>query len=101
APPPLPPPPGAPRFRNGPEPRLRGDRPGRIERLRLLATVPVDRHRLEPELPGLDVRLLDVLDGGRLGHVDGLRDGSRDERLHRAHHPEVAERMDRARTPRR
>src|SRR6185369_10376074 len=35
------------------------------------------------------------------GYVDRLRDGAGDERLHRAHHPDVAERMDRARAARR
>ena len=49
---------------------------------------------LRPELPALEVDLLDVLDGRRLGHVDGLADGARDERLDRGHHPDVAHVVD-------
>ena len=63
---------------------------GRRQRLGDLAVVAVDGDGLEPELPGVDVELLDVFDRDLLGHVHGLGDGARDERLHRAHHPHVA-----------
>ncbi len=59
-----------------------------------LAVVPVDGHGLHAELPGVDVELLDVLDGDVLGHVHRLGDGAGDERLHRAHHPDVTRVVD-------
>ena len=65
-----------------------------VERLGFLAAVAVDGDRLQAEPPGFDVRLFDVLDRRLLGHVDRLRDRARDERLHRAHHTEVAEVVD-------
>ena len=65
-------------------------------RLGDLAVVAVDRERLDAHLPGVEVELGDVLDGGRLGHVGGLRDRARDERLHGAHHRDVAVVVDRA-----
>ena len=41
-----------------------------------LAVVAVDGDGLEPEPPGVDVQLLDVLDRHLLGHVDRLGDGA-------------------------
>ena len=66
------------------------------QRLADLAVVAVDRERLQAELPALEVDLLDVLDGGRLGHVHGLGDRAGQHRLHGGHHPDVAHRADRA-----
>ena len=59
-----------------------------------LRAVAIDRDRLEAELPALEVDALDLLGRGGLGHVDGLADGARDERLDRAHHPDVAHVVD-------
>ena len=64
------------------------------QRLAALRVVAVDRDRLEAELPALEVDLLDLLGRGGLGHVDGLADGATDERLDRAHHPDVAHVVD-------
>ena len=55
-----------------------------------LAVVAVDGDGLETELPRQQVQGLDVLDAGLLGHVDRLGDRTRQERLHRTHHPDVA-----------
>ena len=63
---------------------------GRRERLADLAVVAVDGDRLEAELPGVDVELLDVLDRHVLGQVHRLGDRARDERLDRGHHLHVA-----------
>ena len=65
-------------------------------RLGDLAVVAVDRERLDAHLPGVEVQLRDILDRGRLGHVGGLRDRARDERLDGAHHRDVALVVDRA-----
>ena len=67
----------------------------RRERLRDLAVVAVDRHRLDPELPRVHVELLDVLDRGLFRHVHGLGDRAAEERLHRAHHLDVTHVVDR------
>ena len=64
------------------------------QRLAALRVVAVDRDRLEAELPALEVDLLDLLGRGGLGHVDGLADRAADERLDRAHHPDVAHVVD-------
>ena len=64
------------------------------QRLAALRVVAVDRDRLEAELPALEVDLLDLLGGGGFGHVDGLADRAADERLDRAHHPDVAHVVD-------
>ena len=80
-----------------------GDRSQRVvaglllgrERLGDLAVVAVDRDRLEPEVPGVDVHLLELLDRRLLGDVAGLADRSADERLHRAHHRDVPHVVDR------
>ena len=66
------------------------------QRLAALRVVAVDGDRLEAELPALEVDLLDLLGGGGFGHVDGLADRAADERLDRAHHPDVAHVVDRA-----
>ena len=65
------------------------------QRLTDLAVVAVDRDRLEPELPGELVNMLDLLDRCVLRRVDGLRDRAADERLHRRQHPDVALVVDR------
>ena len=44
----------------------------RVERLRALAAVAVDRHGLRADPPRVDVGLLDLLDRRGLRHVDGL-----------------------------
>src|SRR5450759_1383787 len=64
------------------------------ERLAPLAVVAVDGDRLEAQLPALKVDLLDLLDGRRLRHVDGLADRPGEERLDSGHHPDVAHRED-------
>ena len=46
------------------------------QRLAALAAVAIDRDRLEPELPAVDVGLLDLVDGRLVRHVDGLADGA-------------------------
>ena len=66
----------------------------RRQRLRALRAVAVDRDRLEAQLPALEVDLLDLLGRRGLGHVHGLADRARDERLDRAHHPDVAHVVD-------
>src|SRR4029079_2240690 len=47
------------------------------ERLGDLAVVAVDGDRLDAELPGIGEETGDLLDGGRLGQVDRLRDRAR------------------------
>ncbi len=69
-----------------------------VERLGAFATVPVDGDGFEPEFPRLDVGLHDLIDGALLRHVDRLRDGTGEERLHRRHHLDVAHVMDGAQT---
>src|SRR5699024_10453158 len=64
------------------------------ERLADLAVVPVDRERLQPQLPALEVAVLDVVDRGLLRHVHRLGDGAGEERLGRGHHAYVAHRLD-------
>ena len=64
------------------------------ERLAALRVVAVDRDGLEALLPALEVDLLDLLGRRGLGHVHGLADRARDERLDRAHHPDVAHVVD-------
>ena len=66
----------------------------RRERLGALRVVAVDRDGLEALLPALEVDLLDLLGRRRLGHVHGLADRARDERLDGAHHPDVAHVVD-------
>ena len=67
---------------------------GRRQRLGHLAVVPVDGDGLDAQAPGVDVQLLDVLDGHVLGHVHRLGDGAADEGLDRPHHPDVARVVD-------
>jgi hypothetical protein len=62
----------------------------RLQRLRELRAVAIERVGLERELPGQQVSRLAVLDRGVVRHVDGLGDGARDERLRRRHHADVA-----------
>src|SRR5687767_10582860 len=71
---------------------------GRVEGLRTLAAVAVDRYRLGAQAPRLDVRLHDLFDSRFFRYVDGLGDRPGDERLCRAHHPDVAEIVNRALT---
>ena len=47
-------------------------------------------------LPGLKVRVPDVLDGAFPGHVNGLGNGAADERLRRGHHLQMRQVMDAA-----
>ena len=68
-----------------------------VERLRALGVVAVDGDSLEALTPALHVGLGDVIDGAVLREVDGLRDRSREERLRRAHHLDVAHVVDAAR----
>ena len=56
----------------------------------------VDGYGLQAGLPGLNVGLHDVFDGGFLGHVDGLADRAGKERLRRRHHLQMAAPSDRA-----
>ena len=69
--------------------RLRRLCAGGAQRLALLAAIPVNRHRLKPQFPGLQVGIADVFDGGVLGKIDGLRYSSGDERLRSRHHPQM------------
>src|SRR5262245_41514868 len=62
----------------------------RLQRLRELRAVAVERVGLERELPGEQIRRLAVLDRGVVGHVDGLGDRPGDEGLRRRHHADVA-----------
>ena len=66
----------------------------RRQRLRLLAAVPVDGDRLEPQPPRLAVDPLHVGDRRFVGHVDGLGDCAGEERLRGRHHAHVAHRLD-------
>ena len=65
------------------------------QRLCRLRAVAVDRQRLDAQAPRLRVGVGDVLDRRLLGQVDRLRDRARDERLHGAHHLDVAHVRDR------
>ena len=62
----------------------------RIERLAELGAVAVKRIGLQGQFPRQHVGRLAVFDGCLVRHVDGLRDGARDERLCRGHHADVA-----------
>ena len=62
----------------------------RLQRLRELGAVAVERVGLERELPGEEIGRLAVLDRGVVGHVDGLGDRAGDEGLRRRHHADVA-----------
>ena len=73
---------------------LRGVRLAVGQRLAHLAVVAVDGRRLEAELPGLQVDVLDLLDRRGLGQVDRLGDRAGEERLGRRHHPHVAHRLE-------
>jgi hypothetical protein len=66
----------------------------RVERLRALAAVAVDRDALRPAAT-TRCRPADLLDGRVLRHVHRLADRARDERLHGAHHPDVPHVVDR------
>ena len=61
-------------------------RPGRRQRLRLLAAIAIDGHRLQPQLPGLKISLHDFFHGSRFRQIDRLRNRPGDERLRRRHH---------------
>ena len=74
---------------------------GRAQRLRLLASIAIDRDRLQPQLPGLDVALHDVFDGGILRQVHCLRNRAGDKRLRRRHHLQMPHVVDRPRPLRR
>ena len=74
---------------------------GDVERLRALRSVAIDGDGLQALTPGLEVSLGDVVDGAVVRQVDGLRDGSGEERLRRGHHLDVAHVVDRARALRR
>ena len=63
---------------------------GDVERLGALGSVAVDGDGFEAETPGFDVGLGDVVDGGIVGQVDGLRDGAGEEGLGGGHHLDVA-----------
>ena len=67
---------------------------GRAQRLRLLASITVNGHSLQPQLPCLEIRLHDVFDGGILRQVHCLGDGAGDERLRRRHHFQMAHVVD-------
>ena len=65
-----------------------------VQRLGALGAVAVDGHGLDALTPALGVGLGDVLDGGLVGQVDGLRDGAGEERLRGGHHLDVAHVVD-------
>src|SRR3546814_2195108 len=58
--------------------------------LRKLGTVAVEGIRLQRQLPGEHVGRAAILDGCLVGHVDGLGDGARYERLGGGHHVDMA-----------
>ena len=62
----------------------------RVQRLRQLGAVAVERVGLQRQPPGEHVGVLAVLDRGVVRHVDGLGDRAGDERLRRRHHADVA-----------
>ena len=78
--------------------QLRGRVVGRLllrgQRLADLAVVAVDRDCLDAELPRFDVELLEVLDRRLFRNIRSFADGSRQERLHRAHHLDVTHVVD-------
>ena len=61
----------------------------RVQRLRLLAAVAVDRDRLQAQLPTPEICIGDVLRRDVVGHVDRLADRPRQERLGGGHHRHV------------
>ena len=62
----------------------------RSERLGQFRPITVERVRLNAEAPRQFVSLLAVLNRRIIRHVDRLRDRTRDERLRRSHHGDVA-----------
>ncbi len=62
----------------------------RVERLRQLRAVAIERVGFQREPPGEEIGLLAVGDGRIVRHVDGLGDGAGDERLRRRHHADMA-----------
>src|SRR5262249_17996826 len=60
-----------------------------------------DRHCLEAQTPGFHIGFGNILDSSVVRHVDGFGNRARDERLHRAHHAQVAEVVDRTAATRR
>ena len=65
--------------------------------MRLLASIAIDGDGFESQLPGLEVGLHDVFDGGVVGQIDGLRNRAGDEGLRGRHHFQMAHVMDGAR----
>ena len=65
-----------------------------VEWLGALRAVAIDRDRLQPELPPLQVDALNLRGGGSLWHVHRLGDCAGEERLCRRHHAHVAHVMD-------
>ena len=63
---------------------------GYRQRLPDLAVVPVDRERLQAQLPALQVDVLHVLHGPAFRHVHGLGDRAAEEGLNRGHHPHMS-----------
>ena len=63
--------------------------------LRLLASVPINCHRLDAQLPGLKVSLHDVVHRSVLRKIDRLRYSARDKRLRSCHHPQMPHISDR------
>ena len=61
-----------------------------MQGLRQLGAVPVKGVGLDAQFPGQHISALAVLDGCRMGHVDGLRDGAGDKRLAGRHHADMA-----------
>ncbi len=93
-------------WRGRPRPRVifagvRSFSPGRRERLRLLASIAINRDSLQSKLPGLQVSFHDVFHRCALGKIDGLRYSSGDKRLRRRHHPQMSHVSNRARALRR
>ena len=62
----------------------------RVQGLRQLRAVAIERVGFECQFPRQHVGLFAVLNRRVVRHVDGLRDGARDERLRRRHHVDVA-----------
>src|SRR5207245_5807143 len=67
---------------------------GDVEGLGAFGSVAVDGDGFDALTPGFEVGVGDVFDGGVVGHVDGLGDGSGEEGLGGGHHEDVCEVVD-------
>lgn len=68
------------------------------EWLALFRAIAVDSNSFQAEFPTPVVCVFDILDGGIVRHINGLADGSREERLGGGHHFDVGLPTDASRT---